>query len=215
VKQVLTHGFSKHKPVEYPSKLIEEAINQVAKLPGIGKKTALRLVLHLIREKEEATYSLSEALNKLRANIRYCIICNNISDHEICAICNSPRRDRTIICVVEDSKDVMAIENTSQFNGIYHVLGGVISPVNGIGPADIKIESLVNRLSGQPCEAQEIILALSPTMEGDTTAFYINRRIKDLVKVSVIARGIPVGGDLEYADEITLGRSITGRTLFH
>lgn len=201
--------------MEYPSKLIEDAINQVAKLPGIGKKTALRLVLHLIREKEDTTYLLSDALTKLRANIRFCKTCNNISDHEICAICSSPRRDRSIICVVEDSKDVMAIENTSQFNGIYHVLGGVISPVNGIGPSDLKIESLVARLSIQPIETKEIILALSPTMEGDTTAFYINRRIKDLVKVSVIARGVPVGGDLEYADEITLGRSITGRTLFH
>lgn len=201
--------------MEYPSKLIEDAINQVAKLPGIGKKTALRLVLHLIREKEDTTYLLSDALTKLRANIRFCKTCNNISDHEVCAICSSPRRDRSIICVVEDSKDVMAIENTSQFNGIYHVLGGVISPVNGIGPSDLKIESLVARLSIQPSETKEIILALSPTMEGDTTAFYINRRIKDLVKVSVIARGVPVGGDLEYADEITLGRSITGRTLFH
>jgi recombination protein RecR len=200
--------------VEYPSKLIEDAINQVAKLPGIGKKTALRLVLHLIREKEEATFSLSEALNKLRANIRFCKTCNNISDHEICAICSSGKRDHAIICVVEDTKDVMAIENTSQFNGVYHVLGGVISPMNGIGPSDLKIESLVQRLTIKTSEAKEIILALSPTMEGDTTAFYINKRIKDLVKVTIIARGISVGGDLEYADEITLGRSITGRTLF-
>jgi recombination protein RecR len=200
--------------VEYPSKLIEDAINQVAKLPGIGKKTALRLVLHLIREKEETTFSLSEALNKLRANIRFCKTCNNISDHEICAICSSGKRDHAIICVVEDTKDVMAIENTSQFNGVYHVLGGVISPMNGIGPSDLKIESLVHRLTIKTSEAKEIILALSPTMEGDTTAFYINKRIKDLVKVTIIARGISVGGDLEYADEITLGRSITGRTLF-
>lgn len=200
--------------MEYPSKLIEDAINQVAKLPGIGKKTALRLVLHLIREKEETTFSLSEALNNLRANIRFCKTCNNISDHEICAICSSGRRDHAIICVVEDTKDVMAIENTSQFNGVYHVLGGVISPMNGIGPSDLKIESLVQRLSVKTSQAKEIILALSPTMEGDTTAFYINKRIKDLVKVTIIARGISVGGDLEYADEITLGRSITGRTLF-
>jgi recombination protein RecR len=199
--------------VEYPSKLIEEAVNQVAKLPGIGKKTALRLVLHLVREKEDSTFSLTEALNTLRSKIKFCVSCHNISDHDVCVICNSGRRDRAIICVVEDSKDVMAIENTGQYNGVYHVLGGVISPMNGIGPSDLKIESLVNRVHSS--EIREIILALSPTMEGDTTAFYINKRIKDQpVKISTIARGIPVGGDLEYADEITLGRSIAGRTIF-
>jgi recombination protein RecR len=201
--------------VEYPSKLIEEAVNQVSKLPGIGKKTALRLVLHLIREKEESTFSLTEALNALRSRIRFCNTCHNISDQEICSICCSGRRDKGIICVVEDSKDVMAIENTGQFTGLYHVLGGVISPVNGVGPTDLKIESLVNRLTLNSGDVRELILALSPTMEGDTTAFYINRRIKDLsLRVSTIARGVPVGGDLEYADEITLGRSITGRTVF-
>ncbi len=200
--------------MEYPSKLIEDAVNQVAKLPGIGKKTALRLVLHLIKEKEDTTFMLADALRKLRANIRFCSTCHNISDSETCSICASARRDPAIICVVEESKDVMAIENTAQFNGLYHVLGGVISPMNGIGPSDLKIESLVSRVSQSPA-TREIILALSPTMEGDTTAYYINKRIKDLnVKVSVIARGVPVGGDLEYADEITLGRSITGRTLF-
>lgn len=200
--------------MEYPSKLIEDAVNQVAKLPGIGKKTALRLVLHLIKEKEDTTFMLADALRKLRANIRFCSTCHNISDSETCSICASARRDSAIICVVEESKDVMAIENTAQFNGLYHVLGGVISPMNGIGPSDLKIESLVSRVSQSPA-TREIILALSPTMEGDTTAYYINKRIKDLnVKVSVIARGVPVGGDLEYADEITLGRSITGRTLF-
>ena len=202
--------------MEYPSKLNEDAVNQVAKLPGIGKKTALRLVLHLIREKEDTTYTLADALHKLRANIRFCATCHNISDSEVCSICASARRDQAIICVVEETKDVMAIENTAQFNGLYHVLGGVISPMNGIGPADLKIESLVSRLSSQSSATKEIILALSPTMEGDTTAYYINKRIQDLnVKVSVIARGVPVGGDLEYADEITLGRSITGRTLFN
>lgn len=202
--------------MEYPSKLIEDAVTQVAKLPGIGKKTALRLVLHLIKEKEESTFSLTDALNTLRSNIRFCTVCHNISDQEICTICSSARRDRSIICVVEDSKDVMAIENTAQYMGIYHVLGGVISPMNGIGPSEIKIESLVNRLNTTPREVREIILALSPTMEGDTTAFYINKRIRDLsVKITVIARGLPVGGDLEYADEITLGRSITGRTAFN
>lgn len=201
--------------MDYPSRLIENAVNQIAKLPGIGKKTALRLALHLIRDKEENTLALTEALNSLRAKIRFCTTCHNISDNDICSICNSHKRDKAILCVVEDAKDVMAIENTAQFNGVYHVLGGVISPMNGVGPADLKIESLVNRLDNKQSEIKEVILALSPTMEGDTTAFYINRRIKDLsLKVSVIARGIPVGGDLEYADEITLGRSILGRTLF-
>ncbi len=201
--------------MEYPSRLIENAVNQIARLPGIGKKTALRLVLHLIRDKPEGTIALTDALNTLRSNIKFCTTCYNISDDDVCSICISHKRDRAILCVVEDAKDVMAIENTSQFNGLYHVLGGVISPMNGIGPADIKVESLVQRLHHTGCEILEVILALSPTMEGDTTAFYINRRLKDLsLKISVIARGVPVGGDLEYADEITLGRSITGRTLF-
>jgi len=201
--------------VDYPSKLIEDAVNQVSKLPGIGKKTALRLVLHLIKNKEENTFALTQALNKLRSGITFCSACHNISDTELCVICVSHRRDRRILCVVEDAKDVMAIENTAQYNGIYHVVGGVISPMNGIGPTDLKIESLVNRLNAEHCEVKEVILALSPTMEGDTTAFYINKRIKDLTgKITVIARGVPVGGDLEYADEITLGRSILGRTLF-
>lgn len=202
--------------MDYPSKLIEEAVNQIAKLPGIGKKTALRLALHLIKEKEQNTLSLTDALNNLRTKIRFCAQCHNISDAETCAICTSHKRDRSIVCVVEDAKDVMAIENTAQYNGLYHVLGGVISPINGVGPADLKIESLVTRLGNHTTEVRELILALSPTMEGDTTAFYINKRIKDVsIKVSVIARGIPVGGDLEYADEITLGRSILGRTLFN
>jgi len=202
--------------MDYPSKLIEEAVNQIAKLPGIGKKTALRLVLHLIKESEQNTLSLTDALNNLRTNIRFCATCHNISDAEICAICSSHRRDHAILCVVEDAKDVMAIENTAQYHGLYHVLGGVISPIQGIGPAELKIDSLVARLSNNPSPVRELILALSPTMEGDTTAFYINKRIKDVqLKVSVIARGIPVGGDLEYADEITLGRSILGRTLFN
>jgi len=202
--------------LDYPSRLIENAVNQIAKLPGIGKKTALRLVLHLIREKPENTTSLTDALSALRANIRFCVTCHNISDSEVCTICSSHRRDRAVLCVVEDAKDVMAIENTAQFNGVYHVLGGVISPMNGVGPTDIKIETLIGRVSVNPCDIKEVILALSPTMEGDTTAFYINKRLKDLsLKVTVIARGVPVGGDLEYADEITLGRSITGRTLFN
>jgi len=201
--------------LEFPSKLIEDAVNQIARLPGIGKKTALRLVLHLIKEREENTLSLTDALNKLRLNICFCKHCHNISDHEVCSICVSHRRDRAILCVVEDAKDVMAIENTAQYHGLYHVLGGVISPIHGVGPADLKIESLINRLADPGTEIREVILALSPTMEGDTTGFYINKRVKDLsIKVSTIARGVPIGGDLEYTDEITLGRSIVARTLF-
>jgi len=202
--------------VDFPSKLIEEAVNQISKLPGIGKKTALRLVLHLVKERQESTFALTEALNKLRSEIRYCQSCYNISDTDICQICTSHKRERSLVCVVEDTRDVMAIENTSQYAGLYHVLGGVISPINGVGPADLKIESLIGRLNNEESQIKEVILALSPTMEGDTTAFYINKRIKDLpLKISVIARGVPVGGDLEYADEITLGRSILGRTLFN
>jgi recombination protein RecR len=202
--------------VDFPSKLIEEAVSQISKLPGIGKKTALRLVLHLVKERQESTFALTEALNNLRSRIRFCKSCNNISDAELCPICTSHKRERSIVCVVEDSRDVMAIENTSQYTGLYHVLGGVISPINGVGPADLKIESLIERLNNGQTQVKEVILALSPTMEGDTTAFYINKRIKDLpLKISVIARGVPVGGDLEYADEITLGRSILGRTLFN
>lgn len=200
--------------MEYPSKLIEDAVNEVSKLPGIGKKTALRLVLHLVKENENRTLALTESLNKLRSQIKFCKTCHNISDDDECIICRSHRRDKTILCVVEDCNDVMAIENTSQYLGIYHVLGGVISPMNGIGPSELRIESLIARLS-QKHEVKEVILALSPTMEGDTTAFYINRKLKDLpIKVTSIARGVSVGSELEYSDEITLGRSITGRTLF-
>ena len=200
--------------MDFPSKLIEDAVNEVAKLPGIGKKTALRMVLHLIKENEHRTVALADALTKLRSNIRFCKTCHNISDEEECTICKSHKRDKSIVCVVEDTQDVMAIENTAQFMGVYHVLGGVISPMNGIGPSDIKIDSLISRLTTGN-EIKEIILALSPTMEGDTTNFYINRKLAAFpVKVTSIARGIPVGGDLEYADEITLGRSILGRTLF-
>jgi len=195
--------------------LIEDAVNEVAKLPGIGKKTALRLVLHLVKENENKTATLTEALNRMRQNIQFCKTCHNISDEEECSICKSHRRDKTVLCVVEETNDVMAIENTSQFTGVYHVLGGIISPMNGIGPADLKIDSLVDRVAKSEGAVKELILALSPTMEGDTTAFYINRRLKDYpVKITTIARGVSVGGDLEYTDEITLGRSILGRTLF-
>lgn len=201
--------------MDFSSRLIEDAVNQISRLPGIGKKTALRLVLHLIREKEESTVQLVESLKRLRSQIRFCATCHNISDAEVCTICLGTKRDRNLICVVEDARDVMAIENTSQYSGLYHVLGGVISPMNGVGPADLNIESLVSRLNHGQSSVREVILALSPTMEGDTTAFYVHKRIQSAgVKVSVIARGVPVGGDLEYADEITLGRSIMGRTLF-
>lgn len=201
--------------MEYPSRLIEDAVNEVAKLPGIGKKSALRLVLHLVKENENRTLALTEALNKLRLNIRFCKTCYNISDEEVCSICLSHRRDKSVICVVEESKDVMAIENTGQYQGVYHVLGGIISPMNGVGPSDLKIDALIERIHLQKDVVKEIILGLSPTMEGDTTAFYINRRLKDFsVKVTSIARGVPVGGELEFTDEITLGRSISGRTLF-
>lgn len=201
--------------MEYPSKLIEDAVNEIAKLPGIGRKTALRLVLHLVKENEDRTKQLTQALSKLRSEIRFCKTCHNISDTEECVICLSHRRDRSVLCVVEESKDVMAIENTSQFTGLYHVLGGIISPVNGVGPSELNIESLVARVSSSVSEVKEVILALSPTLEGDTTAFYLHRKLKDHpVKITSIARGIPVGGDLEYADEITLGRSITARVVF-
>lgn len=197
--------------MEYPSKLIENAVGEIAKLPGIGKKTALRLVLHLVKENEHSTQALADALVAMRMGIRFCKNCFNICDNEECSICVSHRRNHGLICVVEESKDVMAIENTMQYNGLYHVLGGVISPIQGIGPSQLQIESLVLRA----VKASEIILALSSTMEGDTTAFYIHKKLSHLpLRVSSIARGIPVGGELEYADEITLGRSITARIVY-
>jgi recombination protein RecR len=200
--------------MEFPSKLIEDAVNEVSKLPGIGKKTALRLVLHLIKEHESKTFLLTESLRNLRSKIKTCTVCHNISDEDVCNICRSHRRDKSLVCVVEDTRDVMAIENTAQYNGIYHVLGGVISPINGIGPGNLRIDSLIQRVASANNEVREIILAISPTMEGDTTAFYIHKKLSPYsVKITSIARGIPVGGDLEYADEITLGRSISGRTL--
>ncbi|MDF2457171.1 MAG: recR [Cytophagaceae bacterium] len=195
-----------------PSKLIEEAVEEVSKLPGIGKKTALRLVLHLIKQDAKATYGLSDALKNLRENITHCTVCHNLSDDTVCSICSNTHRDHKTVCVVEDVRDVMAIENTMQYRGVYHVLGGVISPMNRIGPDQLTIESLLQRLTGN--QVEEVILALSTTMEGDTTAFYLSKKIKTLeVKITAIARGIPLGGELEYADEITLGRSIITRTL--
>lgn len=201
--------------MEFPSKLIEDAVNEVSKLPGIGKKTALRLVLHLIKESEHKTAALTDALNRMRTQIRFCKTCYNISDTDECSICKSHRRDKSVLCVVEETNDVMAIENTAQFNGVYHVLGGVISPMNGVGPSDLKIDALVNRVSQSQGSIKEIVLALSPTMEGDTTAFYLNKRLKEFsLKITSIARGVPVGGELEYTDEITLGRSISSRVPF-
>lgn len=199
--------------MNFPSKLIENAVNEMAKLPGIGRKTALRLVLHLLKKDEENTQSLADALTAMRTKIQYCRQCHNISDAEICAICASHARDRSVICVVEDTRDVLAIENTAQYKGLYHVLGGIISPIEGVGPSDLHIDSLVQRLPNS--ETKEVILALSPTMEGDTTAFYLTKKLKPFsLKISTIARGIPVGGELEYADEITLGRSIVRRTAY-
>lgn len=199
--------------MNFPSKLIENAVEELAKLPGIGRKTALRLVLHLLKSETEDTQLLSEALLRMRSDISYCQLCHNISDSEICNICANPLRDHTLLCVVSDIRDVIAIENTGQYKGIYHVLGGVISPIEGIGPSDLNISSLVERLPNS--EVKEVMLAVSPTMEGDTTAFYITRKLRDLpVKITTIARGVPVGGELEYTDEITLGRSIIERTSY-
>lgn len=196
--------------MQFSSKLIEDAVNQISKLPGIGKKTALRLVLHLLKKEKVETMALSEALIKLRTEIRYCQTCHNISDKEICTICTSHRRDQTTICVVENLPDLMAIENTAQYSGVYHILGGIISPIDGIGPDDLRIESLIQRVNNN--NISEIILALSPTMEGDTTSFYITKKLKgNNIKISTIARGVPIGGELEYTDEITLGRSILSR----
>lgn len=197
-----------------PSKLIEDAVTEISRLPGIGKKTALRLALHLLKQNEVHTEALTLALSKMRQEIQYCKTCHNISDSDQCTICASMRRDKTVICVVEDIRDVLAIENTNQFQGTYHVLGGVISPIQGIGPEELTIESLLERVkkSSEDEPVQEVILALSGTMEGDTTSFYLAKRLKENnVKVSSIARGIPVGGELEYTDEVTLGRSIMTR----
>lgn len=199
--------------MEFPSKLIENAVGELAKLPGIGRKTALRLALHLLKADTDTTSNLAEALAKMRFDIRYCQSCHNISDTEECGICANKLRDHSTVCVVSDIRDVIAIENTGQYQGVYHVLGGVISPIEGIGPADLHIDSLIGRVQQEASEVKEVILAISPTMEGDTTAFYLTRRLREFpeVHISSIARGIPVGGELEYADEITLGRSIVER----
>ena len=198
---------------QYPSQLLEKAVQEFSKLPGIGRKTALRLVLWMLRQDDSDVTQFTAAVNELKSGVKYCKVCHNISDTDICPICADQHRDQTTVCVVENIQDVMAIENTQQFNGLYHVLGGVISPMDGMGPADIEIDSLIQRVAEGT--VQEVILALSPTMEGDTTNFYIYRKLAPTgIKVSVIARGIAVGNELEYADEVTLGRSITNRTLF-
>jgi len=195
---------------KYPSKLLENAVNEFSKLPGIGRKSALRLVLHLLRQDVAAVNYFGNSLIQLRNEIKHCKICHNISDFDVCQICNNQSRNRSVICVVENIRDVMSIENTQQFNGLYHVLGGIISPMDGIGPSELEIESLVKRVESG--EIIEIILALSTTMEGDTTNFYIYRKLKDKeVRVTTLARGVSVGDELEYTDEVTLGRSLANR----
>ena len=197
----------------YPSKMIEQAVEEISKLPGIGKKSALRLALHLLKRPEAQSLQLAHAVVQLRTETKYCPQCHMISDGDLCGICSSHKRDESIICVVEDLRDVLAIENTGQFMGLYHVLGGIISPLSGISPGDLTIETLVARVASG--NVAEVILGLSPTMEGDTTAFYLTKKLKEFpVKLSTIARGIPIGGDLEYTDEITLGRSIVGRVVY-
>ena len=201
--------------MEYPSKLIENAVNEIAKLPGIGKKSALRLALHLLKQEKENTQSLADSLIDLRLKTQYCQVCHNIADAPLCAICANPRRDRGIICIVEDTTDLIAIENTSQYRGLYHVLGGVISPIEGTAPGDLAIDSLLTRISHPESEVKEIVLALSSTMEGDTTAFYITKKLKEYnLTITSLARGVPIGSELEYTDEITLGRSIVGRKAY-
>jgi recombination protein RecR len=206
--------------MNFPSKLIEEAVLEISKLPGIGKKSALRVALHLLKRDIPQTQMLADALVAMRTKTTYCQQCHNISDDVLCNICSSPKRDHHIVCIVEDTRDVLAIENTSQYRGLYHILGGIISPLEGIGPNDLHIESLISRLTNNENNIKEIIMALSPTMEGDTTAFYLQKKLKNFsksgehLKISTIARGIPIGGDLEYADEVTLGRSILSRIAY-
>lgn len=199
---------------KYPSVLLESAVNEFAKLPGVGRKTALRLVLHMLRQDEKNVEAFSSSILTLKRDVKYCKSCYNISDEDICPICANPGRDKSTVCVVENIKEVMAIENTSQFRGLYHVLGGIISPIDGIGPNDLQIDTLVERVAQGGIN--EIILALSTTMEGDTTNFYIYKKLTPYnVKISMIARGISIGDEIEYADEVTLGRSIINRTLFN
>jgi recombination protein RecR len=200
--------------IQYPSVLLENAVNEFSKLPGIGRKTALRLVLHLLRQETSDVEQFSSAMTILRKEVKHCRVCHNISDHDVCPICSDSRRDETTVCIVENVKEVMVIENTAQFKGLYHVLGGIISPIEGIGPSDLEIESLVSRVAEG--KVKEVIFALSTTMEGDTTNFYIYKKLKPYnIKVSMIARGVSIGDEIEYADEITLGRSIVNRMPFN
>lgn len=195
---------------QFPSKLLEKAVTEFSKLPSVGRKTALRLVLHLLRQETEDVDAFAGAISRLKHEVKYCRKCHNISDTEECRICSNPSRDKSMICVVENVQDVMAVENTQQFRGLYHVLGGVISPMDGIGPSDLELASLVERV--EDGSVKEVILALNPTMEGDTTNFYISRKLSDYdVKLTVLARGVSVGDELEYTDEVTLGRSIVNR----
>ena len=196
---------------QYPSKLLERAVQELTHLPGVGRKTALRFALYLLKQKKEDVHAFSDSLTTLRDEVKHCCICHNISDTDICDICSNPHRDKTTICVVENIHSVMSIENTGQYHGLYHVLGGVISPMDGVGPADIELDSLFKRVEAGGIN--EVILALNPTMEGDTTNFYISRRLAPTgIKFSLLLRGVSVGDDLEYTDEVTLGRSILGRT---
>ena len=198
---------------QYPSQLLERAVEAFSQLPGVGRKTALRLVLHLLRQPADEVDGFAEAIVRVKHDVKYCKVCHNISDSDVCSICSDPRRDASLVCVVENIQDVMAIENTQQFHGLYHVLGGIISPMDGVGPHDLEIDSLVKRVDEGG--VKEVILALASTMEGDTTNFYLSRKLKGKnVKLSVIARGISVGDELEYTDEVTLGRSILNRMPF-
>lgn len=198
----------------YPSQLLERAVEEFSKLPGVGSKTAMRLVLHLLRQDTKSVEAFGQSIIRLRQEVKFCHVCHNISDADICEICANPRRDHSIVCVVENIQDVMAIEATQQYRGTYHVLGGVISPMDGIGPSDLQIQSLVERVSEE--DISEVILALSPTLEGDTTNFYLYRKLADSgVKITVIARGVAQNDELQYTDEVTLGRSIINRTLFN
>ena len=197
--------------MDFSSKLIEEAVNEFANLPGVGRKTALRFVLYIMKQPPAAIEVFGHSLIKLRNELKHCQKCHNVSDHDFCAICTNSNREHSTVCVVEDIQDVMAIENTQQYRGVYHVLGGIISPMDGIGPKNLNIESLVNKIATG--EITEVIMALCTTMEGDTTNFYIYKRLKDFgIKISTLARGVSIGDELEYADEITLGRSIINRT---
>lgn len=199
--------------MNYPSKLIEDAVLALAKLPGIGKKTALRLVIHLLQKETEETQTLADSLSNMRQNIKFCSQCHNISDDDICGVCSNPMRDESIICVVENFRDILSIENTHYYKGMYHVLGGVIAPIDGIGPEQLNIKSLIERV--EKGNVKEIIMALNPTIDGDTTIFYLSKRLSDFgLKITTIARGISFGGELEYVDEVTLARSISARLPF-